>query len=214
MTNDYLKRSLFLLATGIVMGSLFSFQAKSVSKTNNIFNRESRVNIFREIQIAKQNNQSLREQVEVLKEEITADNDREAVLRGITQDINKYQMVLGEVEIRGDGIDITIDKDLSIIWFTDLINELNSAGAEAISINNYRITPFKDGFDLMPNGQILLGGDILSAPYNFKVVGDSDVLMSVLNQVGGILERIQSFQPDIKITVVEVQNLILPANRL
>lgn len=206
-------RAGFMLGTGLLMGGLFSFQSKSVSQANSIYNRESRINVFREIQVAKQGNQNLSDQITELHKELTDSSDKEQVLNGIKAEIAKYQVLSGELPVKGGGITLDIGGELEALWFTDLVNELYSAGAEAISVDGIRVSPDNLGFDTIPNGQILLGGDILAAPYHFEVIGDPKTLSGSVNQVGGILARIQAYKPDYKVTVAETADLELPARK-
>lgn len=207
-------RAGIMLGTGLLMGGLFSFQSKSVSQANAIYNRESRINVFREIQVVKQGNQNLTDQITELQKELADSNDKETVLNGIKDEILKYQVLSGQLPAKGPGITVDISGDLEALWFTDLVNELYSAGAEAISIDGIRINPENLGFDTIPNGQILLGGDILAAPYHFEVIGDSKTLSGSINQVGGILARIQAYKPDYQIGVAESRELNLAAMKL
>jgi len=208
--NNWLRAS-FMLGTGVLMGGLFSFQSKSVNQANAYYNRESRVNIFREIQIVKQSNQNLNDQINELQKELGDSSNKEQVLNSIKDEIAKYQILSGELPAHGEGIKIDISGELEALWFTDLVNELNTAGAEAISINGLRVAPENVGFDTIPNGQILLGGDILTAPFHFEIIGDAKALSSSVNQTGGILARIQAFKPEDQINVSEAKDLQLPA---
>lgn len=200
-----------MLGTGLLMGSLFAFQSKSVSQANIYYNRENRISVFKEIQIVKKSNQNLNEQVSDLEKELTNSNDRELALGAIKAEIDKYQLVNGLADVKGPGITVEISGELESLWFTDMVNELNSAGAEAISVNGFRLTDGRSGFDTMPNGQILFGGDILSTPFKFEAIGDSKILAGSIKQAGGIVDRISSYKPDYKIDVNESQNLVLKA---
>jgi uncharacterized protein YlxW (UPF0749 family) len=213
MDKHKLLRAGFLLGTGVLMGGLFAFQSKSVSQANIYYNRESRISIFKEIQIVKKSNQNLNEQVNELEKELVASSDREMALNNIKKEIEKYQVLSGLLPAKGEGIKIEISGELEALWFTDLANELFSAEAEAISINGIRLNPSNLGFDTMPNGQILFGGEILTAPFHFEVIGDAKTLASSINQSGGILGRIQSYKPEYQINVSEAKELLLPAMR-
>lgn len=52
-----------------------------------------------------------------------------------------------------------------------LINELNSAGAEAISINDERIVAMSDLFPV--SSFILINGERTTSPYEIKAIGDT-----------------------------------------
>ncbi len=206
-----LNRAILILGTGVLMGALFSFQSKSVSQANVYYNRESRISVFKEMQIVKKSNQNLGEQVAELQKELADSNDREQALENIQKEINKYEILTGEKAVKGSGIEVKIDGELESLWFTDITNELFSAGAEAVSVNGIRMAPGNLGFDTMPNGQVLFGGEILSTPFTFEAIGDSKTLSGAMNQAGGIISRIQAYKPEYKISVTEAKTLALPA---
>lgn len=198
-----------MLSTGVLMGALFSFQSKSVTQANIYYNRESRINIFKEIEIFKKSNQNLSEQVTELQKELASSSDKEQALNNIKKEIDKYEILSGQKLAKGPGISVQISGELESLWFTDMANELFSAGAEAISINGLRLADDRGGFDTMPNGQILFGGEILSLPFKFEAIGDSKTLAGSLNQAGGIISRISAYKPEYKIELKEEQNLQL-----
>jgi len=198
-----------MLSTGVLMGALFSFQSKSVSQANTYYNRESRINIFKEIEIIKNSNQNLSEQAAELQKELENSGDKEKALNIIKKEIEKYQILSGQKQATGSGISVQISGELESLWFTDMVNELFSAGAEAISINGMRLADDRSGFDTMPNGQILFGGEILTTPFKFEAIGDSKSLAGSLNQAGGIISRISAYRPEYKIDLKEEQNLRL-----
>ena len=76
-----------------------------------------------------------------------------------------------------------------------------SAGAEAVSVNNIRLTNATVGFDTLPNGQISLNGVILTAPYHFDAIGDKKTLSEALTQTGGIVQRIKDSVQNADITL-------------
>lgn len=200
------QRASFLVGTGLLVGLLFSFQSKSIKQTTD-FARENKVNVFKEIQIVKRSNQNLSEQLADLQNELNKGNNKEQALESINKDIARYQLALGQNDIHGPGITITIPGELESLWFTDMVNELFSAGAEAISLNGIRILDQNIGFDTMPNGQILLGGEIISAPFKFEAIGDSKTLLNAVSQAGGIVNRIANFKPKYDILVKGVEDV-------
>lgn len=207
--NDKSLRAVFLLGTGLLMGGLFAFQSKSVGQANLSYNRESRISIFKEMQIVKKSNENLSEQMFELERELAAGDNKEKALENLKKEIEKYQLLSGQKSAVGPGIEVKIDGELESLWFTDMVNELFSAGAEAVSINGMRLAPTNLGFDTMPNGQILFGGEILSPPFKFSAIGDVKNLNGSLNQNGGIISRIQGFKPEYAVTISEETRLNL-----
>lgn len=204
---------LFMMGTGVLMGGLFSFQSKSLSQANIYYNRESRISIFKEIQIVKESNQILNEQLIDLEKELAAGNDKETALKNIRKEIEKYELAGGKKAVVGDGLFIEIKGEIEALWFVDLINEVFSAGAEAVSINGIRLGSSNNGLDTIPNGQILIGGEILSAPFRVEVIGDSKTINGSIQQSGGIINRILENKPGLEILVSEKKDLRLAEAR-
>ncbi len=212
MTSNDWQRAGYMLGTGLLMGGLFISQSRSVSQANIYYNRESRVSVFREIQIAKKNTQGLTEQVEALEKELAASSDRETLLENIRKEIETYRIMTGELAASGEGVRITISGALETLWLTDLVNELLLSGAEAISINGIRYDAGNTGFDALPNGQILFKGEILATPFVFEAIGDKNNLTDSMKLRGAVLSRIQSSKPDYLIKIESLDKLNLKSN--
>lgn len=203
---NYNKRNIALGVTGLLMGTLFGLQSKSFVESVS-YNRENQNNVFKEIQIVKESNDNLRLEVEDLELSLDNSTDQEAALENIKKEIEKYNILLGNLEVEGPGIVMKIGENLEIIWFNDLVNELYSAGAEVVSINGFRLNEGLSGFDNMPNGQILLGGEILSAPYEIIAIGDGENMFKALTQAGGIIERINNYKLKNVVEVIKQEDL-------
>jgi uncharacterized protein YlxW (UPF0749 family) len=124
-------------------------------------------------------------------------------LKAIEEDIVKYRTLDGQVDVSGPGIQIEISDDIESIWLVDLINELFANGAEALSINDVRLTNYTHGFDTLPQGQILLNGNIISKPITIKVIGPFDALKPILEQPKGILDKLYEHHSPLQITIAK-----------
>ncbi len=109
----------------------------------------------------------------------------------LEEEYKNAKMLLGLTDVQGTGIVITLT-DNSESKFTSenlmhLINELNSAGAEAISINDQRIVSMTDIVDV---GEfIMVNGKRVTSPYTIKAIGDSTYLQSALSIKKGYLDE-------------------------
>lgn len=198
------RRQLSILITAVLLGVLIVIQSRSFTDLTAVVGRDSRANVFREIQILKKTNVDLEDEIKNLESELEKTADQEKALEGVQHEINKYKVLTGRIDISGPGLDLKINNNLKAIWLTDIVNELLSAGAEAVSVNNIRLTENTNGFDTIPNGQIVFNGSILKAPFEFKAIGDKKTLQDALMQPGGILQRMEqslgqiSFNLDLK----------------
>lgn len=194
---------IILAVTGLVLGFLIITQARYFTSYVSSVGRDSSENIFRKIQILKTTNDELADVVADLEFQLEEVSGQADALKSIEREITKNKMIAGDIKVFGPGIEIKIENDISAIWFTDLVNEMLSSGAEAISINNIRLTDATIGFDTLPNGQIMVNNVILNPPYTFNAIGDRLNLKQALESTGGIMERLKAAYVDLKITIKE-----------
>lgn len=202
--NDYIPVQIILLViTGLLLGFLVINQARYYKSYVASVGRDSAKNIFRQIQILKTSNDELEEEVENLEEQLDNISNQAQALESINNEIGKNKIIAGEVNVYGPGIEIETETDLEAIWFIDLTNELFASGAEAVSVNNIRLTDETIGFDKLPNGQIMLNTVILTKPYTFSAIGDKKTLTETLKLPGGILDRMKNSIDNFEYTTTE-----------
>ena len=194
-------RDLTIIITGILLGFLVVLQARAFGDVQDRIARDSQANVFQEIQILKTTNENLGDEITDLEGQLAKASDQEQALNAIQDEIKNDKIIAGEVDVQGPGVELTVKNSLTGIWFTDIVNEMWSAGAEAVSVNNIRLTNATVGFDTLPNGQISLNGVILTAPYHFDAIGDKKTLSEALTQTGGIVQRIKDSVQNADITL-------------
>jgi uncharacterized protein YlxW (UPF0749 family) len=195
-----INQKYIISVVALIFGFLVVTQIKSFSGVNDIFVRDNQSNIFQEIKILKAKNEDLRKETEELETTLDQLDDQTLALSVIDEEINKYKKLSGKYPIFGPGVSITITGEITTPWVVDLVNEFFNSGAQSVSVNGIRITNQTSGFDTMPQGQILLNGSILSSPYVFNVIGDSSIIVDILELPSGIFERLVKTFPN---TVIE-----------
>lgn len=185
------KNQLSILITAVLLGFLIMLQANSFSDVSDVLNRNTRTDVFKEIQVLKTTNEKLADEIKNLETQLGKISNNQGALEGVRDQIKEYTLLAGKTEVSGPGVEIQINGQIKALWLIDTLNELLSAGAEAISVNSIRLTNNANGFDTIPNGQILLNSVILNEPYVIEAIGDKSVILSALNQPQGILERIK-----------------------
>ena len=97
----------------------------------------------------------------------------------LSDDKNRYNIILGKVDTEGQGVTISISHTLVKTQLIDLVNALRNSGAEAIAINKKRTvtdTPMNE-FENQPN-------------YLVEVIGDREILSDALTRPGGIMDLV------------------------
>ncbi len=197
----------YIFATAIILGFLISLQSKSYESVEAEYLRDVHSNIFQEIKILKDKNESLRQEISDLERNIEDFSDQNLALQAVESQISRYTKLSGRSSIFGAGITVSIGGDISTPWIVDLVNAFFNAGAEAVSVNGIRLVNGTLGFDTLPRGQILLNGSILSSPYVFNVIGEPSDMITILELPGGIFSRLSSAIPELSI-VTEQREVI------
>lgn len=101
----------------------------------------------------------------------------------LDKELEQTNMLLGKTNVIGEGVIITLsdneEKSITAVDLRALINELKLAGAEAISINDKRVTNMTYFADV--NNHIIIDDDSIASPYIVKAIGDQTYLSSALS---------------------------------
>lgn len=197
------ERKIYILVTAALSGFFVIVQSRSFDTVNELLQRDASSNIFQEIQILKDTNSDLKKETGELENTIKQLTDQGQALNSIQEEIDKYAKLSGKSSVFGPGVSVEINGKITTPWVIDLINELFNSGAQAVSVNNIRIINRTVGFDTLPQGQILLNGSVLSAPYVFNAIGEPSPLANILDLPGGIFERMKKTFPEAKISIVK-----------
>ena len=131
------------------------------------------------------------------------------IMASIRDDLSRLRRWAGFDPVRGRGVRLTIDGPIGAHGLNDLLNELRSAAAEAIAIEDVRITEADVVADL-PDG-LGVENRSLDGPITVWAIGNPQVLTASLTRIGGIIGRIQVSQPEVTIAVAAQELIDLPA---
>lgn len=210
------KKKIMLFIACIIIGSALTMQLKTVKKTiGNPLNRKRAEELAQRVKSLETERdgllQRLDETEEKLREYENPGSSNNELAKKIYEETEKYKMIAGYTDLKGKGIIFTIDEpkladgevsfgiqnDIDLIL--SAISVLNSAGAEAISINDERYTSFTE--IVSAGNHIEVGGVSTSAPIVIKAIGDSDTLQSALEFKGGIKDELQNYNYQVTLTV-------------
>lgn len=220
------KDSLWIGFACIVLGVFIAFQMKFVQGTylNGSSPTQKTTEILNELSAVKAEKETLIEEIERLEDQLdkiqNSASEESAVVKNLTDELNRFKAFSGMTKVNGTGIIVTIDNPPSDINATldknialdykmilDLINELNSAGAEAISINEQR---------MVNNTEVRLAGSQVNVntlpitpPFVIKAIGSSETLDSAIHIRFGIVQLLQ--EAGYYVEVKQVENLEIPA---
>ena len=208
----------FLLTLGICV------QIKTVKNSNSTVSNNYEENSLRaEVLKYKEKYDNKYKELEKAEKELEKQRQNatqnNSDLESKEEEIKKGNKILGLSEVTGPGVTVTLSdskKDISsaldpsslVVHDLDVlsvINELQNAGAEAISINDQRI---------VPTTGIICGGNIIDinkekvgAPFVIKAIGLPEQL-AALSRPGGYLETLKGYS--IGVELKKSNNITIP----
>ena len=113
----------------------------------------------------------------------------------------------GLVGVEGQGIRIMAEGSYDPIAVNDLIHELRNAGAEAIAVDDIRITA--QSVAILGTSAIEIDGVPIGPTFEITAIGSPDGLKAAIERPGGILSLYEQ-SIDARFAVSQVETLELP----
>lgn len=135
----------------------------------------------------------------------------------LKDELDQARILAGIEDVEGQGITVIVDdlkfsekQNIPLISYSmllELLNELNAAGAEAVSINEQRIISTSE---IRQVGGIHININTISyaPPFTFKAIGDPKTLEAALRLREGVVERIETY--GIAVTITQEQLVKIP----
>lgn len=163
---------------------------------------------------------ALEKEVAQLREELAKAAEGRALLKGMTESVERARIQAGLTGLTGPGVQVTLndsnqetrpgqDQDMYVIHDEDLllvINELLAGGAEGVAINGQRWTSRSELRCAGPTASV--NRTRIGVPFVIRAVGDPDTLESSLKMRGGVLDALRTW--GIRVRVERFDRLALP----
>ena len=148
-------------------------------------------------------NEQLEETTLKKEEYISKINSNEEATELLEQELESANILLGKTDVKGEGVIVTLENNNETNIIAEdlivLVNELKDAGAEAISINEQRITNMTD-IVLISEKYILVNSQIVTAPYTVKAIGNKTYLQSALSLKNvGFIDEYTAYNKTVKL---------------
>lgn len=171
-------RTLVITIICLLIGIMISWQYKSIDNNNRIVSSQT-MNIHdlqEELIEQKRINEDLegrlKEVNKDLNDYIYAKDDMEKISETIKKEMREAEILAGLVDVKGGGVEITVDSIYGYILeydFLDIINQLRIWEAQAISINGERITALTE-LASIENNKYKINGNYYTLPYVIKAI--------------------------------------------
>ncbi len=187
----------------LILGVLLAIQFKTQKSINDsVMPGRLEELSQRLIEITEQRD-ALAEETLALREKLQNVRRDNQAMADLQDEVTKANMAAGMSAVSGPGIIVTLNDsnrslqtgenpNLAIVHDYDLlflVNELRASGAEAIAINDERLTAISE--IRCAGTLILVNWARIGPPYVIKAVGDPEMLVSGLNIRGGHMETLK-----------------------
>jgi len=209
----------------VVMGFLVTAQVRATRllttqqvPTRNIYGMAT---LLREERLARQ---SLETQVTELRKQLEnyegAASQGRSVAEAMNRELETLRIAVGQKRMLGSGVVVRLEDPKGqgrgrppvTVTYQDVVavvNELWAAGAEAIAINDQRVTATTGVSQV--SGTVVVNLQRLSQPIEIAAIGDPATLDSALNIRGGLVEGLRALGLDI--TVTRRTTVFIPASK-
>jgi uncharacterized protein YlxW (UPF0749 family) len=145
---------------------------------------------------------------ETLREYRVVGSQGQSALDVGREDLRRITAFGGLAAVEGQGIVLDVQGDLDAIALNDLLNELRNAGAEALAVDEIRIT--HRSVAVQGPTSLLIDGLEIGHSFQLKAIGSPDGLLATIERPGGIIAQLQQF---ISASIVARQSdqILLPA---
>ncbi|MEU5428538.1 DUF881 domain-containing protein [Streptomyces olivoreticuli] len=202
-----------------VLGLGLAIQVRSTSDNSALrgARQEDLVRILDELDNRTKRLEDEKRRLESQRTELESSSNQAAEARKQTAQKEQQLAVLaGTVAAQGPGIELTVSDPKGSVEpdkLLDTIQELRAAGAEAIQINDVRVTA--DTYFSGAAGKVEIDGKKVSQPYRFKVIGKPQDLEPALNIPGGVVQTLEKEQAGVSVNRSEkiIVDALRPAKR-
>lgn len=198
-----------LITISIVVGVFLSLQVRSFKKVEFLIQRSDPQNFLAALQTFQVTNENLKTGIKEAEKSLTEIDSRLAS-ETVEKEIKQMQLLAGLEPVTGEGIEIILSSQVKAFWITDLIAQLVNAGAEAVSINNVRLTEETAGFRDIGGG-LLMGRFFLRPPFSILVVGPMNESEQAINQNGGIISRMKKSTVGLNVMIAKREKIEISA---
>ncbi|CAM3831697.1 DUF881 domain-containing protein [Alicyclobacillus pomorum] len=220
------KLTLSLTVVAVVLGFMIALQYKQQLAERGPVGYSSsdteQQKLLLQLQALKETNAKAQQQLQNVTSKIAAYEKQTgdaSDLSQMRQKLEDERILAGMTAVQGPGVRVTLmdgtspagadtEQYLTHDWdVRSVINELFTAGAEAVSINGYRVVATSGVFCTGP--VVKVNDHRIGAPFDIEAIGDPQVLKSALTLQGGILDQLRGRGVNVSGPVI-VQTIKMP----
>jgi len=200
------KGNLFAAVLALSLGFAIAVQVRQTSDEGLDGLREG--DLVRLLDTVNQDNNRLGDEINRLqaqRDQLMSTTDIEAARVAAQQRLDSLGILAGTTAARGPGIVLTITDPhgkYTAVMLLDALQEIRAAGAEAIQVNDTRVTASTWVTDTTTK-QIAIDQHPLTAPYTITAIGDGKTLAAAMEIPGGVSESARRVGADTSVLIRE-----------
>jgi uncharacterized protein YlxW (UPF0749 family) len=193
LREAFFRPSRAQLIVGVLLATL-GFAAITQVRTNNTddtysgYREQDLVDVLSGLAGTSQRAQTEINQLEAQRRRLEQSQQAQsAALSAAQRQAQELSILAGLVPVTGPGIQLTVTegpRSIDVDSVLDTIEELRSAGAEAMQVNGQVRLVAQSAVQSAPGG-LSIDGKLLTSPYVFDVIGDPHTLSGALQLVDG-----------------------------
>lgn len=209
--------SVALTGTCVLLGVIIGVQYNTVKKQGLSMENQRLSEMTLALHQMQGERDALQEQNKALEKAL--EEYQEGIGIASDEELDRLRNFAGLTAVTGSGVVVTMndsstnmggDRNAYLVHAEDLlsvVNELNGAGAEAVSINGQRMVG-KSAITCA-GSIVMVNGVRVAAPFEIKAVGDPEIMQSALKFPGGVVDSLSPW--GIEITMRAEAAVTVPA---
>jgi uncharacterized protein YlxW (UPF0749 family) len=171
--------------TVLGLGFFFTVQVRSQATADQLLSGQDNVTLGLLITGLAQSNERLvqaRSDLSAQEQQLAASaTSPNSARQQLNRQLSELQVINGTTPVHGPGVEMKVGFTMQTFELQDLANALRQLGAEALSVNELRLTARSVIGE--KNGVLTIDGETVNAPYDFRAIGDPVQLSSGATQL-------------------------------
>lgn len=193
LRDAFLRPSRAQLVVGVLLAvlgfaAIVQVQETEVADTFAGYREQELIDVLNGLYSTMQRAEAEIDQLEETRDELRSDTTRrKTALEAAQEDVETLNILAGLVPVTGPGVRVTVrevDAPVDPAHLVDMVQELRTAGAEAIQVNGKVRLVAQSAFEDAEGG-IVVDGQRLEPPYVFDVIGEPANLENALTFLEG-----------------------------
>lgn len=215
-----LKSQLAIGMVCLVLALMLTLQFKNIQNYGGILSVQRAQELASELKDVKNERDALQQQIREYENRLRQYEESAAKVSSVAEDmktdLEKARLLAGLTDVEGPGIIVTLseaqpNQEFNVFYIhydklLRVLNELNAAGVEAVSINDQRVVATTE--IRLAGSHININYQRFAPPFVFKAVGNPETLESALRLKGGIVDELEYY--GILVNIKKEKNIFIP----